>query len=40
MARQKRKKRRSRSRSENIMLIVGILAALSMVFGSLVALFG
>lgn len=36
---QKRQKRRSRSRSENIMLVVGILVAISMVFGSLVALF-
>ena len=39
MARKKRQKRRQRSHSENIMLVVGILVAISMVFGSLIALF-
>jgi len=36
----RRQKKRARTRSENIMLVVGILVALSMVFGSLVRLFG
>jgi hypothetical protein len=39
LAKRKRKKRTPRSKSENIMLVVGILVAVSMVLGGLAALF-